>query len=197
MAGSFDMRDESRIGARRRVCVAAIIFFLLGPVGLSAVSLPAVSAATRLIQVSEALSAGSEAEGRDSSSASDTDTSSGLYLSTLSSKQMSKLKEALQSHPKGAVNFLWLSKVSTQGKRLASAFRDTGWVVASLPIGMGNLPSGITITGRANNVSVAVAKGAFDSSGVKYHYRDDETTTIIPAMMGPCDVAITVSTESK
>jgi hypothetical protein len=118
-------------------------------------------------------------------------------VSELSPKQVSMLTTVLRSGRKGRVNILWLAKVNSQGEQVASAFRDAGWTVASLPIGMGNLPSGITITGKASNTAVAAAKNAFDSSGVKYNYRDDETRTISPAMMGSCDVAITVSTKSK
>jgi hypothetical protein len=110
--------------------------------------------------------------------------------------QLMKLREALQIGHKGGVNILWLRSMEPTGSAIESAFRDSGWTVATLPIGMGNLPTGITITGESHNVAVQAAKLAFDKSGIKYRYQNQRTSSITPSMMGPCDVAITVSNES-
>lgn len=189
----YCVSDESRVEAQRRVCFVAFIRSLFGLIGLvtTLAAPPSISADT-VVRIGETHSPSSDANG--SATGNSTDSS---YTSKFAARQISKLKEVLRRHHKGAVNFLWLVKNSAEGEQVASAFRDAGWVVASLPIGMGNLPPGITITGETNNISVAAARAAFDGSGIIYHFRNDETTTIVPSMMGPCDVVITFSTESK
>jgi hypothetical protein len=190
------MNNQLRFADRCCIWTFTLLSFLLGPT-LS----PAATAASKLPSSTDTVAHGEEtlsssSDIKTTGSASD-DSTIVSAVSGLSPKQVSTLTTVLRSGSKGKVNILWLATVSSQGEQVASAFRDAGWTVASLPIGMGNLPSGITITGKASNNAVTAAKNAFDSSGVKYNYRDDETRTISPAMMGSCDVAITVSTKSK
>jgi hypothetical protein len=194
--GSSRMRDESRALVRYSVCVAAVGVFVLGPYRLYTVfAAPPGGLADSMVRDAEVLSASPEA--KTSSNSTNDEGSSGTIQSKLSSEQISKLKDVLRSHGKGGMNILWLSTVSVLGEQIESAFREAGWAVASLPVGMGNLPSGITITGKTNNIAVAAAKDAFNRSGIKYNYQDNDTKSISPTMMGPCDVAITVSTEPK
>ena len=190
------MNNELRFADRCCIWTFILVSFLLGPNlsrAATAASTPP-SSTDPAARGAETLSSSSDVKATGSTT---DDSSIVAVLSELSPKQVSTLTQVLRSDHKGRVNILWLATVSSLGEQVASAFRDAGWTVASLPIGMGNLPSGITITGKASNTAVAAAKNAFDSSGVKYNYRDDETRTISPAMMGSCDIAITVSTKSK
>jgi hypothetical protein len=120
----------------------------------------------------------------------------GAYSQTeLAAGQMDKLGQILRSGRKGEVHILWLQQLDSTGKEIEAVFRNAGWTVASLPIGMGDLPPGITITGQSRNAILQATRLAFDKSGIKYRYQDEETRVISPPMMGPCDVAITISTE--
>jgi hypothetical protein len=188
------MRDNCQTLVQCSVYVAAFYMLFFGSFGLSAtVASPMPGAPGIIVRIAE--SAGSESN--VSGGSANGRGIGGSNGSKLSSKQLSRLNEALQAGRKGEVHILWLEAASTQGEQIQSTFRKAGWAVASMPIGMGNLPSGITITGSAKNLAVAAAKSAFDRSGIQYRYRDDATRTISPENMGPCDLAITISTESE
>jgi hypothetical protein len=188
------MRDKFETVERCPVYIAAFSILFMSSYWLStAFARPLPDAEGTIMRLAESTSSESNMSG----SSGDGRGSSGSLGSELPSKQLSKLIVALQGGRKGEVHILWLEAASTQGEQIESSFRKAGWAVATMPIGMGDLPSGMTITGKANDLAVAAAKSAFDRAGIRYHYRNDSTRTISPANMGPCDLAITISTESE
>jgi hypothetical protein len=191
---SAGLRKELRFSIQRIVWMSGLILLLAGPDGFGTTVAADLRGGPGVVGgVADTRSVSSEFAANGSSAGGSVN--DGESPSELTSKQIAKVSEVLKSSRKGEVHIFCLKAETVLGKQLESAFRDAGWVVATLPIGMGNLPAGITITGKATNVAVAAARSAFGLSGIKYSYRDDKTNTINPAFLGPCDVAITVSTE--